>query len=97
MYFAAHTGGAYTLQHSPTRTLSVPVALATLPVQAEKDAVAMQVNGVDFAFNSELGLSGSQVIIPYERLAAELGLTTNLQGSTLTMSHRGNNGCDDHC
>ncbi|WP_256761025.1 heparin/heparin-sulfate lyase HepB [Cohnella sp. WQ 127256] len=89
LYFAANTGGTYTLQHSPTRTLSVPVALVTLPVQAEKDAVVMQVNGVDFAFNSELGLSDSQVIIPYERLAAELGLTTSLQGSTLTMSRRG--------
>jgi len=89
LYFAANTGGAYTLQHSPTRTLSVPVALATLPVQTEKDAVVMQVNGADFAFNSELGLSDSQVIIPYERLAAELGLTTNLQGSTLTMSRQG--------
>ncbi|UKS30893.1 S-layer homology domain-containing protein [Paenibacillus sp. HWE-109] len=88
LYFAT-TGGTYTLQHSPTRTLSVPIAIVTLPVQAEKDAVVMQVNGVDFAFNSELALSDSQVIIPYERLAAELGLRTNLQGSTLTMSRRG--------
>ncbi len=89
LYFAANTGGTYTLQHSPTRSLPVPAALATLPLQAEKDALVMQVNGADFAYNSELGLSDGQVIIPYERLADELALTTDLQGSTLTMSRRG--------